>query len=148
MSRRNRKANYIPLIIESHPDDYDGYPFITLLQYRDKHNLTIIDNATNKEIYAYVLDLCTPVGLDEKEVVEVAAEWHDASSQKYPLSIEFSKRNISGRMSQIFRSYNIDFVTRIIGPLPKFNVTDVISTKKRRKRPVPAGVQVQTYISF
>lgn len=148
MSRRNRKANHVPLIIEPHPEDYDGYPFITLIQYRDKHILTVVDNATEKNINAFVLDLCNPEGLNEEIVITVIAEWYDVSAVKYPLSIEFSKRGIADEMSKIHRSFNLDFVTRVIGPLPKFNMTETKSVKRRRKKNVPSGVEVHNFISF
>ena len=148
MSRRNRKANHVPLIIEPHPDDYDGYPFITLIQYRDKHILTVVDNATDKTINAFVLDLCNPEGLNEEVVITVIADWYDANSSIYPLSIEFSKRGLAGNMSRILRSFNIDFVTRVIGPLPRFNMSETKSIRRRRKKTVPNGIEIHSFVSF
>lgn len=147
-SRRNRKANHVPLIVEPHPEDYDGYPFITLIQYRDKHLLTVVDNATEKAINAFVLDLCNPEGLNEEVVITMVAEWYDGHSENYPLSIEFSKKGIAGDMSRIHRTYNIDFVTRVIGPLPKFNMTETKSTRRRRKKQVPNGIVLRELVTF
>lgn len=148
MSKRNRKANHVPLIIESHPDDYDGYPFITLIRYRDHNNLTIVDNATDKMIYAFVLDLCTPEGLNEERVITTVAEWYEIAADRYPLSFEFSKRGISGDLSKIYRTFNIDFVQRVIGPLPKFNISETKSVKRRRKKTIPSGVEVKQRVHW
>ena len=146
-SKRNRKANYVPLIVEPHPDDYDGYPFITLIQYRDKHILTIVDNSDDKIIGAYVLDLCSPVGLDEELIISFVADWYEDKSSVYPLSIEFSKNGISQRMSDIYRTFNIDFVTRVIGPLPRFNMSEQ-SIRRRKKKSVPKGMEIHNFVSF
>lgn len=148
VSRRNRKINHIPLIVEPHPDDYDGYPFITLIQYRDKHTLTVVDNATDKEIGAYVLDLCSPEGISEEFVITTIADWFDERATQIPLSIEFSRLGMSGVMSSIYKIYNIDFVTRVIGPLPKFPMTEVKSVRRRRKKAVPNGVEIRNFVSF
>ena len=147
MAKRKRK-NHVPLIIEPHPDDYKGYPFITLVQYRDKHELTVIDNADDKTITAFVLDLCGPEGISEEAVISLVAEWYDESADRYPLSFEFSKRGVAGIMSQIMRSYPIDFVTRVIGPLPRFNMTENVSVRRRRKKVVPSGVQIHNFVTF
>jgi hypothetical protein len=141
--KRATKKNHVPLIIEPHPEDYDGYPFITLIQYRDKHMLTVVDNATEKQIGAFVLDMCGPEGLNEELIVGIVAEWYETSSDIFPLSIEFSRRGISEELSKIYKTYNIDFVTRVIGPLPKFNMTETKSIKRRKKKSVPHGVKVE-----
>ena len=146
-SKRNRKANYVPLIVEPHPDDYDGYPFITLIQYRDKHILTIVDNSDDKNIGAYVLDLCSPVGLDEELIISFVADWYEEKSSIYPLSIEFSKNGIAQKMSDIYRTFNIDFVTRVIGPLPRFNMSEQ-SIRRRKKKSVPKGMEIHNLVSF
>lgn len=147
--RRAKKTNHVPLIIEPHPEDYDGYEFITLIKYRDKHMLTVVDNATNKSIDTYVLDLCNPEGLNEEVVVAIIAEWYEISSARYPVSIEFSKRGISNELSKIYRSFSVDFVTRVIGPLPRFNMTEVKSVRRRRKRTVAPGIKVhKRFLSF
>lgn len=148
MAKRKRKGNHVPLIVEPHPEDYNGYPFITLIQYRGTHELTVVDNATDKTITAFVLDRCGPEGLNEEAVIAVIAEWYENSSDSYPLSFEFSKRGISGVMSVILMEYPTDFVTRIIGPLPKFNMTENRSVRRRRKKQVPAGVEIHNYVSF
>jgi len=102
--KRGKKQD-VPLIIEEHPDDYNGYPFITLIQYRQEHILTIVDNATEKEIRAFVLDMCSPAGIDEELIITVANEWYLKNKTRFPLSFEFSRRNISHLISPIFKKY-------------------------------------------
>ena len=141
MAKRTR-GNPIPLIVEKHPDDYDGYPFITLIQYRKDHFLTLIDNATPKQIKSYILDLCGPTQVDEELVVNTAAEWWENSRETYPLSFEFSRRGITSVVSPIYRTFNIEYVTRIIGPLPKFEMQEVHSIKRRKRKNIPKNMRV------
>lgn len=143
VTKRRTRKNQVPLIIEAHPDDYEGYPFITLIQYQDKHILSIIDNSDDKMIGAYNLDLCTSSNVNEENVVLLASDWYDSRRDRYPLSFEFSRLGIAESMSIIYRTYNLDFVTRIIGPFPKFNMNETKSVKRRRRKPIPEGIEIR-----
>jgi len=141
-TKRSKRANPVPLIVEPHPADYDGYPFITLIQHRNEHILAIIDNASEKSIEAFVLDLCGPEKVNEEIVIAIAAEWYQESGDRYPISVEFSKRGVTSETSKILRSYKVDFVTRVIGPLLKYPMDTVKSVKRRRRKLVPPGMEV------
>lgn len=143
MARRKIKNTY-PLIIEPHPEDYEGYPFITLIQYsNDQELLTIIDNSTEKSISAFVIDLCAPEKINEQKLITLASKWYySGNKNKYPLSIEISRLGLSEEMSKIFRTYTMDFITRVIGPMPTFNMTDKPKIKRRRRKGIPKGVVV------
>ena len=140
MKKRTR-GTPIPLIVENHPDNYDGYPFITLIQYRKEHFLTIVDNTTTKTIKSFVLDLCGPAAVNEEIVIAIAEQWWE-NKDKYPVSFEFSKLGVTDSVSDIYRTFNIDYVTRVIGPLPKFEMQETTSIKRRRRKPVPQGVKI------
>jgi hypothetical protein len=140
--KRSKRGNQVPLIVEPHPADYDGYPFITLIQYRDQHILSIIDNSTDKLIKAFVLDLCGPERINEEVIISVAADWYEKSEFSYPLSIEFSRRGMSNEVSGILKTYNIDFVTRVIGPLLKFPMDETKSVKRRRRKAISSNMEV------
>lgn len=132
------------LIIEPHPKDYKGYPFITLLMYRKQHMLAIIDNTNDQTVEAFILDLCAAEGINEERLIVVAAEWYEKSRDIYPLSIEFSKLGLTHETSKIYRSLNTEHITRVIGPVPNFPMNTVRSVKRRRRKAVPAGVEVTT----
>jgi hypothetical protein len=131
-----------PLIIESHPAEYDGYDFITLIQYNDVSHLTIVDNSDKKFIDCYVLDLCAPTGVKEDFVIEVAQHWYDENRDSHPISVEFSKMGATGDVCKILRTFSIDFVTRVIGPLPHFVMKGTSKVRKRKRKPVPDGVRI------
>jgi hypothetical protein len=131
-----------PLVVESHPASYAGYPFITLIQYRNQHFLTIVDNADDECIKAFVLDMCGPEKVNEEVIIEVAAHWYKNNGTKYPISIEFSRLGLTTNLSKIYRTYNIEFVSRIIGPVPRFDMTNVKSVKRRRRKAISPGIKV------
>lgn len=142
MPAKQTKNNPLPLINEDHPDDYDGYPFITLIQHHDEHVLTIVDNINDKYIKAYVLDWCNPAGIDEQQLIEIAAEWYYNNSNRFPISFEFSRRGLTEQVSALYRHFAIGYVTRVIGPLPEFEMSTNKSIRRRKRKPVPNGVEV------
>lgn len=130
-----------PLVIEPYPREYTGLPFLTLIQFRKAPMLVIVDNVDDETIKAYVLDLCGPEGVDEEKVILVASEWYSSKSA-YPVSIEFSKRGMTAETSRIYRAFDVEFVSRVIGPAPEFPMSAVKSVKRRRRKPIPQGVEV------
>lgn len=140
---RSKRGNPHPLIVEPHPENYNGYPFITLIQYRKEHSLNIVDNADDKAIKVYVLDMCGPAQINEEILIAAAHEWYQSGEyQVVPVSIAFSRAGLAPQAMKIYRSLNVEFVTRVIGPLPKFEMKKVRSIKRRRRKPIPQGVQL------
>lgn len=140
--KKKTRAGAVPLIVENHPADYEGYPFITLIQYRKTHVLAIVDNSDDASIKLYVLDLCGPERVREENIIEVAAHWYETDRARHPLSIEFSRRGLTSETGRIYRTFNTEFVTRVIGPLPKFEMSEVIRVKRRKRKPVPPNVEI------
>jgi hypothetical protein len=145
MKKRTR-GNPMPLIIEEHPANYDGYPFITLIQYRDEHFLSVVDNADDKTINAFILDWCGPEGIDEDTFVRLVSGWWENSRERFPISFEFSRLGITQSTSRIYKTFNIEFVTRVIGPLPKFDMSETSSVKRRKRKAVPEGMEVHSNV--
>ena len=145
--KRSKRGNPIPLIVEPHPDDYDGYPFITMTQYRKEHILTLIDNSDAKIVKAYVLDMCSQAGVNEELLISVAGHWYEQNGlYRYPVSFTLSQYGLAGEASKIYRTFNIEHITRVIGPLPKFEMKEIKSVKRRRRKPVPPGVEVKNKV--
>ena len=127
----------IPLVIEPHPQEYNGYPFVTLVQYRKAPMLVIVDNATADYIHAFVLDMCGPEGVDENQILEIATEWYHNDEKQHPISIEFSRLGVTHYTSRIYRSLSVEFISRVIGPAPVYNMSEVKSVKRRRRKAIP-----------
>jgi len=136
------KKPIAPLIIEPHPRDYNGLPFITLVQYRKQSMLVVVDNMDNDTLKSYVLDLCGPEGIKEELFLSVVSEWYDCNRQSYPVSIEFSRRGMAKLITNIYRTISVEFITRIIGPIYTFPVNNVRSIKRRRRKNLSDGIEI------
>jgi len=132
MAQINKK---FPLIIENHPDDYTGYPFITLIAYGNDDFLTIVDNYNHTHINAYVIDYCGPELVDEELLIETSKQWYFSTTQKKcPISVIFSRGGVLGDMKRIHKTFNINYVKRIIGPLPKYDMESIKRTKRKKRK--------------
>lgn len=130
-----------PITVEPHPEDYNGYPFITLIKFNQTPNITIVDNLHKKYLDAYCLDLCSSRNVNERTILKVANYWYHTNRNNYPISIEFSKRGLMDESSKILKSYPIEYITRIIGPVMYFNMAGTPKIRKR-KRKSPYGYEV------
>lgn len=140
---KRKKNNDIPLIVEQHPDNYTGYPFITLVQYNKQSYLTIINNTTDTQIGAYVLDYCTMNGVNEELLIKTALQWYKNDNfKRYPFSIEISKNGLNEVMTGIYKTFTMDFVTRVVGPLPSFNMKQTGNVRRRKRKEIPPGVEL------
>ena len=144
MAKKRIRGNPIPLIVEDHPDNYKGYPFITLIQYKDQDLLVIVDNMDDKNIDAYVLDLCGPEKINEEQLIQIVNPWWEERKDNFPVSFEFSRVGITSQVSKIFRSFHIEYVTRVIGPLPYFNMGEASKVRRRKRKPIPKNIKVNT----
>lgn len=142
------RRSVVPLVREEHPESYNGYPFITLIQYSNDTMLTIVDNCTNNTIKAYVLDLCGPENIDEEILIRVGSVWFENNKEEYPLSIEFSKLGKSDEVHKVLRNINKDFVTRVIGPLPQFPMNTVHKIKRKKRRPISKNILIDNNTTF
>lgn len=132
----------LPVLVELYPSSYTGYPFITLIEHNQKSSLVIVDNYTNSNIQAYVLDLCAPLGIKEMDLISIAEKWY-ADSAKYPLSVEISRLNQIDSFSKIVRTFHADDISRVVGFLPHYNFSKIHKIRRRRKRVVPLSVNIK-----
>lgn len=132
-----------PFIIQNHPIEYTGYPFLSVIQYKNQHIISIIDNINKKTVKAFVLDLCAPEGVDEELVINIASYWYEFERNRYPLSIEFSKRGMAGITARIMKTYTIDSISRIMGPLYVYPTENNIKIKRRKRREISPNVEIK-----
>lgn len=118
-------------IQEKYPTAYEGYQFITLIQFNDKDYLTIVDNVDIENVYAFVLDHCNDAKLNELEIITICDEWYNSKST-IPFSLYAMKADLD--LNDIVRVFPKQFITRLIGPLFTFHYQ---KSKKVRRRKVP-----------
>ena len=131
----------VPLIIEEHPQNYSGLPFITLIQYRKQPILTVVDNVDDTCVRAFVLDLCGPEHVSEELFINVVNQWY-TTSRHIPLSIFLSREGLTNLSSRIYRSLSTEFISRIIGPIQKYPFDTVVSIKRRRRKAISPMVEI------
>ncbi len=102
----------------------------------------IVDNVDEKNIDAYVLDLCGPENVNEEKLIEVVYPWWNDRRYDFPVSFEFSRLGITNQVSRIFRSFHIEYVTRVIGPLPLFEMDEATKIRRRKRKSIPPGMEV------
>lgn len=138
-----KKSSSIPLITEPHPTGYEGYPFLTLVRYNDENYLNIIDNVINKQIIGYNLDMCAAANINEMLLVSIAEDWfYGERNKRFPLSVEISKLGLASSLTPILRCYPIEFVSRVIGPLPEYKMGGVYKSKRKKKKSIPPELEV------
>lgn len=143
MSKTKLDTSGVPLVVENHPKQYKGFPFITYIQFHNSNVLAIIDNIHNKQLQCYVLDLCQPEEVDEVAFIEAATRWFESHSHRLPLSVFLNQLDLQDSTNKIYRTYNIEFITRIVGPLFTYPINEVVVTRrKKRKSPTPSKSKV------
>ena len=104
--------------------------------------LVVVDNMDNDTLRSYVLDLCGPEQIKEELLLSVVSEWYDSNRYNYPVSIEFSRRGIARQVNKLYRTLNVEFITRIIGPIYKFPINEIRSVKRRRRKNLSDGIEI------
>jgi hypothetical protein len=104
--------------------------------------LVVVDNMNNDTLKSYVLDLCGPECVGEELLLSVVSDWYDHNRHLYPISIEFSRRGIAGQVAKVYRTFNVEFITRIIGPIYKFPINEILSIKRRRRKGLSDGIEM------
>lgn len=149
-----RLQNIIPLKPETHPDNYTGYKFLSLIMtFNNDSYICIIDNVINGEVVAYVLDLFPKVydqNVSELEVsiIKQAEYWFNNKKHLHPFSVELSIQGQSNTFSKILKRFPIENITRAIGPLPSYNMGAPIRIKKRKKKKLSPGIKIVNNTNF
>ena len=135
----NRKI--AKLIREDYPSSYKGYRFITLVQFNEEKYLSIVDRLTDKTLSAYLLDLCGAKNIDEELILNVAYEWSQSERNMFPISYEFARLQMTDSVTELYRVFNVDFVERVIGPLPALEVSKA-TVKRKKRKVIPKNIQI------
>jgi hypothetical protein len=131
-----------PLVLEE-LQNKDNYLYLTLLEYKKEKYLTIIDNIRGSDISAFVLDYAEAEGLDIQWFLSVANIWYYKSSEKYPLSFEFAKLQVKNKVIPILRTFNTDYISRIIGKIFVYDVDTKPKIKRKRVNIIPSTVEIK-----
>lgn len=146
------KSNDFPLVAEKYPVDYSGYRFLTLICYNDINHITIVDNVIDGEIVAFVLDnvskeFLTNTQKKETEMVGCAIEWFDGGAT-VPFSVCLSRTGLIDDANRVLKRFQIEYVTRVIGPLFQFDMGTPYKVKRRKKKSLSPGIALVNNTRF
>lgn len=133
----------IPNLIVERASDQGNYYYLSVLEYRRENYLVVVDNITEDEVGAYVLDFSQQEGIDLRQLMSVITTWFYRGSSSYPLSFEFSKLGIAGRTNRIYKTFELAHVTRLIGQDFVYDLEAPPKVRRRRVNKIPAGVEVR-----
>lgn len=128
------------LIIE--PADTENFKFLSVLEYRKKDYLVVVDSITTDKVSAYVLDFASQEKINMEHLLSVIIDWFYKRSEKHPLSFEFSKLNLTSQVNKIYKSFELVNVTRLVGYDFKYSLIAAPKIKRRRITKIPAGVEI------
>jgi hypothetical protein len=136
------KKGVPPLILEE-LQDRANYLYLTLLEYKKERYLVLIDNIRGTDISAYVLDVAEAEGIDVSWFLSVANIWYYKSSEKYPVSFEFAKLGVKDTIEPMLRTFNIDYVSRMIGKIFVYDIDAKPKIKRKRVNVIPSSVEIK-----
>lgn len=136
------KKNAPPLVLEE-IQDRANHLYLTLIEYKKEKYLTIIDNISGSDISAFVLDVAAAEDVDLAWFLSIANIWYYKSSEKYPLSFEFAKLGVKNKITPILRTFNIDYVSRMIGKIFVYDIDSKPRIKRKRVNLIPSSVEIK-----
>ena len=137
------KKKIPPLIIE-HYMDTTNLCFVSLIEYKREQYLGIIDNITDTELNAFILNHAKPEVIGADDFIKFAIRWFYKSSGKYPLSFEFARLGLSNKIQPLYKTFDLSYVSRVVGkPFIFDNLNASTKIKRRRVVQVPEYVEIK-----
>lgn len=130
------------LTIEQVTDKANLY-YLSLIEYKRENYLAVIDNISTHEISAFVLDYAHQERIDMRHFLSIVNHWFYKSADKHPLSFEIAKLGLTAQLSPLYRSFDINFVARVVGHPFSFNMEPKSKVKRRKAIPVPDTVEIR-----
>jgi hypothetical protein len=138
-----------PLILERLLDGINLH-ILSVVEYKRKHFLCIVDDIKPTTVNAYVLDFAEQEGIDINTLMSLAIRWYYFFSDKFPISVMFAKEGLTHITQRIYRRFNKVNVGRIIGAPFAYNLHMQPKSKKRRvvRRKEVQTVNLQKILVF
>jgi hypothetical protein len=133
----------IPSLIVEYASDHGNSFYLTVVEYRRENYLVVVDNITEDEVGAYVLDFAQQEGIDLRQLMTTITTWFYRGSHTYPLSFEFSRLGVASVTKRIYKSFELAHVTRLIGRDFRYDLLSQPKVRRRRANKIPAGVEIK-----
>lgn len=136
--KRTRKNDPPTLIVEPHPEDYNGVPWVTLIQYVGKNHLLVVNTLENDYLWGYSIEAMPN---DECEVFYHLMDdyWYsrmygDFTRKYVPPDQWINERGFSSIFGHRLAAYQTSNIIRVVGPVREPEELSQRRRIKRRKR--------------
>lgn len=133
----------IPSLIIEHVSDRGNLNMLSMLEHRRDKYLVIVDNIDEDNITAYVLDFAQQESVDLSLFIKIAEQWLEKSNGEYPLSFELSRLGLTEATRRIYKTFDLAYVTRLVGRAFSFDLTTPVRIRRRRATKIPTGVEIR-----
>lgn len=117
--------------------------YLSLVEYKRECYLCVIDNITADGINAFVLDYAEQENVKISAFLSLVTEWFYSASDRYPLSVELARRNLTEQLAPIYRTFDATYVSRIVGHAFSYDALQKSKVKRRRVIPLPEGIPIK-----
>ena len=132
----------IPELIIEHLAPESTLNCLSLLEHRTDQYLVIIDNIQDDLVTAYVLDYAIQEGINLEKFMEIAQTWA-ATGPEYPLSFELSKLGVTSGTRNIYKTFDLAYVTRLVGRAFTFDLCTPEKIRRRRATNLPETIDIR-----
>lgn len=143
ITSKRLKNKPMPLVIEPHSSDIQIPQYGTYIQFKDTDIFAIVDNVDDNHILCYVVDFCGPEQVEVDLLLKYGALWweYNQTNDICPFSVYISREGVAEQLKNVHRTYHVDSVTRVVGPLPHFPLSSDIPKKRRKLKAISRLIQ-------
>ena len=131
-----------PLVLERVYDNVNLH-LLSIVEYKRRHYITIIDDISQTQISAYVLDFADREKVDVDELLSDAIKWFYSSSHAFPFSLYLAKLGKREKLQNIYTHFNKAYVGRVVGQPFMFYLSKVVKQRKKKANIVPKNIEIR-----
>ena len=136
------KRKIPPLIVEALEEQCNLY-MLSLIEYRRNQYTCVIDNVTSSDLRVYVVDQFHPDALTAKEIISEAIYWYYDTAHKQQFSIHLATRGLHSATAPLYKTFDLNGVSRVVGKAFNFPELTKSKVKKRRVLPIQEGIEIK-----
>ena len=134
--------NKIPSLKVEALSERGNFIYLSLVEYKRETYLCIIDEVTDDFIGAFVLDYAEQENIQISSFLSFVTKWFYSNSDNNSLSTELAKAGLSEYTSPIYKTFDVSYVSRIVGNPLSFKPPSKSKVKRRRVAPVPDYIEI------
>ena len=136
------KKKIPPLEVETIQNQANLY-LLSLIEYRRVEYTCIIDNVTPTDVRVFVVDTLHPDALTYNEIISEAIYWFYDTSERQQFSMHLAARGLHQSASPLYRTFDLNGVSRVVGKAFSFPELAKNKVKKRRVLPIQEGIEIK-----